>query len=269
MNILIPTDFSSNSFHATKYALETFGRENNYMIFHSVHVPQAGAAAVTGLHEEMRHIAEAEMENFIAGLLKIFKDYDLDPAIEFGDLVETSAKTVEEDSIDIVVIGTHGASGLKKIFLGSNAQSIARKSPKTTLIVPYNAVLSRPKTILLATDFHNDNYLPSVQTLVELCKYFECKLSLLHISTSDESEEELLDPVPELNLLSDIDHSLSYVFSDDVEDAILQFSQENDVDMIAVVPHHETFLQRIFHTSISKQLSFHSDIPLLILRGDS
>ena len=265
MNILLPVDFSNSSFHAARYAIETFGQAHNYTILHCIHVSHAGATVLISLNEEMMKLANQEMENFMTGLAKFYPDYDLDPISDFGSIPATIKQYVHDENIDLVVMGTRGASGLRQYIMGSNAQSVAHGVDVPVLVVPHKAAHNKPKRILFATDFANDKQVQSIETLAKYCKTLQCSLHLLHVSDVDEDEDNLAQPIKELDVLSEMEYTLHVEFGKDIESIILEFANRNESDIIATIPHDDSFLERIFQKSISKNLIFHSDTPLLVL----
>ena len=80
----------------------------------------------------------------------------------------------------------------------------------------------------------------------------------------DEDKTEVRDQMKKQ--LENIPHTFSYAHHADVEEGIMQYSHDNNIDMICVIPQSYSFIEELFHKSLTKKMVFHSDIPLLVIK---
>lgn len=141
--ILFPIDFTENSAKILPYALtisEKFGAT-----IYLLHVVEDFSKWIGGFylpsipvdfyHKEVMNAAEKTLED----IEKQFQGYpDVKKAIVFGDPIQEILKIIEQDNIDLVIMGTHGRKGLEHIIFGSVAENVVKKSPAPVMTInPY------------------------------------------------------------------------------------------------------------------------------------
>ena len=121
-NILVATDFSESSDLAFNYALSLARKfEARLLIVHVINEP------VEKLEEEIEEGAQKMMEKFCRSHLRDYENYDsfIVPGIPYDEII----KKAGEENADLIVIGTHGRTGLDHVLFGSTAEKVVRKSP--------------------------------------------------------------------------------------------------------------------------------------------
>lgn len=139
--ILVPTDFSEFSLHAVKYGCEFARRFNAELHLISVvedvypMVPESGMLlpSATNYLVELRASVEQALASrpdpaWAEGLV-IHRDVLIGTA--FLEII----RYAKEQEIDLIVIGTHGRSGLVQVLMGSVAEKVVRKAPCPVLSV--------------------------------------------------------------------------------------------------------------------------------------
>jgi nucleotide-binding universal stress UspA family protein len=184
-NILFATDFSPAADAAAPYAT---GLAKRYgATLHALHVrpPVINPMTPPESWEGLEEAAEVETEIATRKLLDILPGIQPEILINEGDLWSNISAAIEECHIDLLVVGTRGRSGIRKLLLGSIAEEIFRASPCPVLTVgPYlSAEPSRAGTfthILFATDFSAES-LAAAPYAVSLAQEYEAHLTLLHV----------------------------------------------------------------------------------------
>ena len=276
LNILIPTDFSDNSWNAIKYGLELY--RNNDCTFYLLHVnplpTYSGAgSSVRGSSSLIKEIVLKESKDNLKKLLLRIKQLPLNPKHKFVNIsfydffVDTIKREVENRKIDLIIMGTKGANGLKKVTMGSNTGDVITKVKCPLLAVPENAVFKIPKEIAFPTDYHLGYDLNVLDTLINMVTINKSVLRILHISKKGEelSEEQLGNKEFLNDYLEDVDHSFHSLTGSDLETAVQCFTESRDTDMIAMVAKNLNFFQRILFRPKVEQISYHTDIPFLVL----
>ena len=159
-NILVATDFSPVSNTALDYALAIARRYDSHIFLtHVVNVdayPMVAPELAISSIQKLRNKAELEFGYLLeSGKLRGIPHEEI---VEEGTLWPTIEKVVEQNNIDLVVVGTHGAGGIKKLVIGSGAEEIFRHARLPVLTVGPSAKAEVPreeefKNILFATDF--------------------------------------------------------------------------------------------------------------------
>ncbi len=140
-SILFPTDFSDNSKHALDYAASFAAQyKAKLYVLHVVASPHtlvgyeaAPFVSFEKLFAEMRASAAKAMDGFIPEEVK--KEVQLETAIAQGTPFLEILKFAREKVVDLIVIATHGRTGLRHVLFGSVAEKVVRKAPCPVLSI--------------------------------------------------------------------------------------------------------------------------------------
>lgn len=133
--IIVATDFSPSSRHALHAAIRFFP-DQQLTCYHAFKIPLSGISSRTDYTQIGRDIEQGEYADFLAGsdLQNGVRDR-LQTVIEHGSLESTLTRFVRENDVDLVIMGTHGCSGLMHVLLGSTAEKLLNWLPCDTLII--------------------------------------------------------------------------------------------------------------------------------------
>jgi nucleotide-binding universal stress UspA family protein len=140
--ILVPTDFSEHSEHAAAYAIE-LARQYGANEIHCIHVSDipadllaTSAYYMTGPSEQfVEQVRDEGRKGLDAFVKKNFKDVPVKAVFLEGRPFVEIIRYARENEIDLIVISTHGRSGLKHALFGSVAEKVVRKAPCPVLVV--------------------------------------------------------------------------------------------------------------------------------------
>jgi len=180
----------------------------------------------------------------------------------FSDLLIQFAK---KSKTDIIVMGTRGASGLKKYVVGSNTTSVIEKSKVPVLVVPEGADFKSLKNLVLATDLKS--FEEEVKKMMPFLKAFEPTLHVLHITPNDKEAAALGKMVKET--LKKYDYRRSTVtihVGKNVPLAIESFVGDTEHDVLSMFTHDYSMFDQVFNRSITKKMAFQSSVPLLAFK---
>ncbi len=277
-NILIPTDFSENSWNATRYAIELF--KNETCVFHllNTYTPAIAssrfmAASVDGglLENGAQVSSKKGLQHVIDHVSKEYNNprHSFKTKSSFSFLVDEIKEIVEEESIDLIVTGTKGASGLEEVFMGSNTVRII-KSVKIcpVLAVPQNFKFETPSEIAFATDFNRFYTKSELQPLVEMAITFNATIRIVNVQYKIKALTEL----QQFNLsmlrkyLSTVEHYVHTVSElNSISSSLEVFTQELDIHLLAMLNYQHSYMEKMTREPVVKRLAFHTQIPLLVL----
>ena len=271
--ILFPTDFSETANNAFVYALEMakhLGAE-----FIVLHVYDSPNLTYEGCPSSIAAIYETiELKNFenfkdqIPYLRKIavehhFEDVKMSHVLRRGNLVKIIKEIAEAENIDLIVMGTHGASGLKEVFLGSNTGYAITLVPIMLLCVPIDSKYEKIKNICFTTLFKGEEKKALLEVL-NIAKKFHAKVKCLTVKTSS---SKLTNEHIE-NWQSDFKKEPVEFFvipKDDVKKTINDFLMYQEIDILAMLTRKRNLIEELFSQSLTQKLSFYSKTPILVL----
>ena len=130
--ILIPTDFSKHAEYALKVAAQIAKKNNGEIILlHMLELPHQSSDAIGTGHDIpeimfFKNAAIARLENLMdAPYLEGLKVSEI---VQFELAFDGILKISKQNDVDLIVMGSHGASGFKEMFIGSNAEKVVRNS---------------------------------------------------------------------------------------------------------------------------------------------
>jgi len=283
-NILFATDFSPHSNAALPYALaiaHQFGAElygahvlssDDYLFF----APEAWPAHLQR-EEQLQQEAVARLEEQLRGVPH-------KALCGVGDVWDVLCRLIGEHDIDLLVVGSRGHTGARKLFMGSVAEKIFRQASCPVLTVGPNVAHQQKSVaefnqILLTTDFGEES-LAAASYAVSLAQEHQARLSLLHVlerprgGTVDlESNSDLLIRRLQGLIPPDIElwcHPEYFIEVGSPAERILQFSGAHGVDLIVmgVRPTHGAVsaVTHLAHTT-AQHIVAHAACPVLTVRG--
>jgi len=269
--ILFPTDFSDVSKNAFIYALKLADAIDAEII--TLHVYQLDSPAYLDVSIYLQEIYEyEELSNFenykdaVPVLRSIAEVYNLSHikisnVLLQGYLVDEVVKLSEKENIDFIVMGTKGVTHLREMFLGTIATKIMNESKTIILTIPEKCQYS-PIVKILFTTKYNIKDIEALQKVQSLAKVFHSHIDCLNVKPAHTVYKD--DFVVDFkNVFKDQDIAFHSILSNDVEGVILNFVEQNNINMIAIHVRHKGFFEKLFEVSLSKKLTFHSNIPIL------
>lgn len=273
MKILLPTDYSDLSKVAVHYAAklaQKLGAE--IILLHVVYIdapPRAQVAVKT--NQILDAMVDNAMQDFVQLTTEIKQAIRDKIKISFkiikGHPVEEVVETfAQHNDIDLIIMGTKGASGLKKVLIGSNAAAVIGNSNIPVITVPEHARFKNIKHIVYASDMLAVN--KEIKTIIQFAKLFDSSISLLHIVSSNSKKQ-----INKMKIKNDLIRKYNYTkisvhisVNDDVKEAIDEYIADVKADVLAMFTHKPTFFEKVFGKSVTREMAFHSWIPLLAIK---
>jgi nucleotide-binding universal stress UspA family protein len=276
-NVLVPTDFSDCSYTAMPFAL-SIARKYGSKLF-VTHVVSYPLPAPRGSCEVGLERAEKDAQRAMGEVVAQMHGTPHEVFLRRGDVWSTLSELIEAHQIDLVVIGTHGHSGLTKVLLGSVAEQVFRQAPCPVLTVGPD-VSTDPKNIaaihriLYATDFTPAS-LGAAPYAISLAEENQAQLSLLHVIESPKENtsaelftHRLYDLVPyRIGLLC---RPTAFVKDGPAAEAILEAEHERRTDLIVLgVKRADRFPTASTHRPWpgAYRIVAHAHCPVLTIRG--
>ncbi len=270
-NILIPTDFSKNATDAAKYSLNLF--ENEKCKFYHLHSVEIEVSRLNNLtHKFTQSIREEaliklnKLKSYFTITDTKFKNRQK-TILSFNNLVDAVKINTKKHNIDLIVMGTKGMTGLRKMFFGSNAVNVLNKTEDcATLIVPDEIEFNKINKIGFPTDLKVVS-LKVIEEIKHLAKLHNATIMIMHIldgySLSEQQQKNLNSLQEELKELDHYFHVMPMY--DKVAEEILDFIEDAEIDLLAMTKSEHGFIEKIFREPVIQKLGHKITIPLMVV----
>lgn len=269
--IVFPTDFSENARNAALMAAKV--ALGSGATLHLVHITRQIENPFL-MDDSMRESYNDDRFEVVADSLKEEKVelQKAHPQLAIksrtinGLVQESLLEYASKEKADMIVMGTQGATGLKKVVVGSVTVNTIANSKVPVLCVPMNYQDKGEYDIILA-----DPRLPRKQAVFEptlaLARALKSNVKMLHINEDKKwlpkDKKQDYEKYLEQQQL-EIENTLLETGDENVEDAIQKMCDAKGAGILALVNFKQGFIKRLFRPSLAEQLAFQSEIPLLV-----
>lgn len=272
--ILVPTDFSQDSLFALKAASKLAKRyDAEISLLHLIELP---GVSTDGVHEGVgsqfpeaiffMKLAHQEFDKLMSSAF--LKNVKIKEKAEFHKGFDDINAIIKKYDADLIVMGSHGKSGLNNIFVGSNTEKVVRNSKIPVLIIKKDHKKFKLTNFVFATDFQDDNINP-IKSALAIAKRENSKFHLLYINTpgSFQTTTELMEAYDALAEKIGQELPSPTIFCDKtIERGILNYSKLINADLIATGTHGRKGLAHFFNGSISEDLMHHAMRPVMTFK---
>ncbi|MGB5818940.1 MAG: universal stress protein [Saonia sp.] len=269
--ILVPVDFSEYSAHALEVAA-TLARTNKAEII-VLHMMGLSQAVLT--KDDSQEFAEAQYYMRLAKKrFETFLDKDYLKGIRVKEIVQnykifTEINIVaQEQGIDLIVMGSHGISGIKDVFVGSNTEKVVRTSDIPVLVIKEQMSNFKINKMVLAWHFKDEN-VTTYRKAKQVADNFGSELHLVYINvpaygflSTREAEEKISQFMNNTGIRKEV-----AIYNDyGVEKGILDYAEKINADAIAVPTHGRRGLAHFLVGSIGEDIANHSKKPVVTFK---
>ncbi len=273
-NILLLTDFSNNAQNAIDYALEFFrDGQHHFFLLNVQKVSNYTTADLMttspklSVYDSIIKNPKAEINDRIDALRIAYanEDYSFKGICDYDNFVNAVSQTIHNKQIDLIVMGTNGATGASEVIFGSNTINVIRHINRPVLAIPENYKFTKPRTILFAT--HTDEIFneESLSALRFAISKYNIEVHILLLDKSGDLEMSIAKKNKIDAFFKGYNHSFYSIENVPVDIAIDSFVQIKHADLTAKIINKEVFLKRFFAGSKTDEITYNTRVPLLIM----
>ena len=280
--ILVPTDFSGSADTAADAAIELSKKSGARIIFfHVIQVPvdwigmetHASTSLYKSLQDKEKLYPEArakigEVHNKLDQLVEKAKNAgaSAEPELAFNQPYNTIVNYAQQIHADLIVMGTHGVSGVRDVVLGSNTQKVVKMAECPVLTVKEGMGLSQIEHIAFASDFHEKMDQSSFWKVIDIANMLNADMHLVYINTPYEFEDTITanEKLERFSALFPEVNVTKHIFNDyGIEKGVMSFCKANNIHMVAMGTHGYKGLKHMLRENISENLVNSADVPVL------
>ncbi len=277
--IILPTDFSANAFNAIKYAVRLFENEACTFYLLNTFTPSAFYVGMNTINSysalQLEQIALKNSQRGLDEVEKEIKENFTNPKHIFVKLAAFNLLTseitnlVDTHDIDLVVMGTTGATGAKEVFIGTQTMYTIKKVKCPVIAVPSDFHYEVPKEILFATDFKfslKNRYLSLVQ---EISVSHTARVNILNayygepLTEKQNAKKDFLDSY--FKTTAHIFHMAEGV---DVIEAVDEFQIKHKINFLVMIHNKHSFFENLLFKPVINQLVHHTHVPFLVIPSE-
>lgn len=266
--IIVPTDFSPVALNAINYAADMALHINaSLMLLHVYQIPVAvtdtplimvSVDELKDSAEKRLEVARQDIERVTGGKIKIYSEARLG---NVTDELEDICKKIQPFA---VVMGTTGHSAVERVIFGSNTLSVIQHITYPVICIPSGKSFGLGLyKIGFACDFREVIATTPFDTIKNfLAQFPSSSLHVLNVhykERADLAEESALIQ----SALEEYKPQFHFIKNKDVEQGIHEFAETNNLDLIITIPKKHKLLDGLFKKSSTKELIYHSHIPVL------
>jgi len=272
--ILVPVDFSKEAESAAKVAASIARRTGSEIfLVHMLELPVTtiDPAEMNTMNSEPQIIyfmklAHEKFEKFKQ--LPFFDGLRVIESIQFQHAFSGIIAESEKNKIDLIVMGSQGASGLQEMFIGSNTEKVVRRSKVPVLVIKKGVNDFVVNDLIFASDFNKESK-STFHRVIEFAKLFDAKIHLLYINTIHNFNTTKNIESRMIHFMDDfeVDNYSTNIYNDiSVETGILSFARDIEADLIALNTHGRSGLSQLFNGSIGQELANHALRPVITFK---
>lgn len=277
MKIVLTTDFSDNAWNGIFNTIKLYANTPCRIYIVNAYEPnelnfldKSSQQRLGGLYDSLAKNSKQELDKVIDYLNKNNNNpnHSFEIISKRGNLIEVLKEIVHTNDIDLIAMGTQGATGAQGIFIGSSTVKVLKMIKDCPiLMIPSDYSFQRLKTLVFPTDYNRTYEKYELLPVVHLVSLWNAKIHLLLVSN-----ESILSDTQKANIkiLEERFAALKYAyhhtpFEKSLSSSIEKFIIKNEIDIMAMIRNHHTFWEKIIREPVIKKTAFNSPIPVLML----
>ncbi|MEZ4776232.1 MAG: universal stress protein [Bacteroidia bacterium] len=274
--LLIPNDFSTTAMHALQYAVP-FAKQlgAKIVLFHSHpladYYAEAPAYMIIEKTETIKKVALSRLGKIRDSLLEKDPDLQIETVVRQGPFQRELQSYLAEYPVEWVIMGTKGAQGIRKIFMGTQTAKVIGRTSCPVLAIPENSDFKGIRDILYTTNFEDETE-GILQQISTLATTFNAKVHILHISpTEDEATQEIFDWYKDVirEFIPEEFTAFHTMMNPDIDEGIQAYVDSIKPDLLVMSTRRRNWKEYLIEGSHTQKMAFHTYVPLLALHAEA
>ena len=274
-SILLPTDFSKNSLNAIDFAMKFF--KDQECRFYIINVQKASSfisddmmvvSSSATIYNTIVDAAKKSTNNIISSIKKTHKNnkHTFHSIVDYDNFTDAINQACEKHNIDLILMGTKGASGLEKVIFGSNTIHVIQRCLTPVLVIPDGYKFAGLSKIVFATTNLEPFVIEDLQLLKEWVNLYNSELAILHIADQNHLAYKSYDNHGFFNTYFErAKHDYIDTTQKDMLKEVYSYIHVNKTKMLAIKNKKHSFIKRLFANKGLETLAFKIDIPFFVL----
>lgn len=271
--IVVPTDFSPLAENALKVAAQIAKKHNaEIYLLHLLDLPLDLIDPTQGASQDLpesiffmklahQRFAKAMQKPYLEGVT-------IHETVDFNAAFEGIMQVSKKHDCDLIIMGSHGAEGLKEVFVGSNTEKVVRHSEIPVLVIKHEIKEFDVSKIVYATNLSLETA-SSFNQAQSFAKKFNASISVVFVNTSGKfkTSNEIDEKIKSFKSVAGGEDFEIVVQNDhNTEDGILNYARKINADLIAIGTHGRKGISRLLNGSLSEHIVNHAKRPVVTFK---
>jgi len=273
-SFIVPVDFSETSKNAARFAghLSSLVDDAHIILFNVFDKIEAGSdgTPLDSDDKERHSIMELALNSVKTELSGITNAKITCVALQENKLVEALDGYVRRNSIQLIIMGITGSSRMGQIFMGSNTLDVVNMRIAPVIIVPPDAEFKGIKNVMFITDLKDVEGTIPIAPIKQVLNLLHPTLHIVNVDHEhyvELTDEYKIERAKLDKMVKEYNPEYYFIRLYDFMDAINQFVEDKNIDMILTVPKNHSFLSNVFKTSHTSKLAYHSHVPIVAVHS--
>jgi nucleotide-binding universal stress UspA family protein len=267
--ILVPTDFSNNANNAIKYANDFAQLTNSKIVLLHAYKPLVGQySIIPGIVAEDIAIEKNNSQKKLEKLRSKFLKANNIGLVKIGDPIEEIIEAANKNKSQLIIMGTHGSSGLRRVLFGSNTSDVISKSNVPVLAIPQRYRFKKINTIVYATDLKNT--INELKHIIPIAKQLDATIEVLNLDYSYKgNDEKKLIIEKKIKTLSYKKIKLigqKATLEKTMIEQVKNYLVKRKPQILVMFPENKAWYDKILLSSKTEELANQLKLPLLSIR---
>lgn len=269
--VLLPTDFSDNSYNAISYALQLFEKsKTKFILLNTLY--NADFIIYSSLYGVYKDNSIKNLSRFLERIKKEFPNdkHEFELVSSFKMLHEEIRDRVAEKSIDLIVMGTEGAQGGSELLFGTHTVHAIKVAKCPLLAIPSGTNFEKPADILFPTDLKLNFSEYNLEFLKEITDHFQSKVHVLNVKLGGELSDDQLQSKNDLvEYFEENGSSFKQESRGSVMEALQDYRKTHPIQLLVMVKNKHTFIEKLLFSSLVHEVAYYVKEPFLVLPSEN
>ncbi|MGN6164733.1 MAG: universal stress protein [Flavisolibacter sp.] len=258
--IVVPTDFSPSADNAMHYAAQLAQTINAaVLLLHVYQIPVSmnDVPVMMISVDDLKNNADSGLERVKEALQKNFPILDIKTESRLGDVISELKDVCIETHPFAIVVGKHGTSGVERFLFCSTTLSIIRHATYPVISIPDDTTAFALKKIALATD--GSHLSEHAETIKQFVQQLNAQLHIIHVVEDQKETSTIKNVFPGLDVIYET------IRDEDFVHGIESYVSTRAIDMLAILPHKHSLIERLFSKTHTRELIEKLKIPVMAI----
>lgn len=273
--ILLPTDFSDNAWNAITYALQLYKNVKCNFILLNTYTPvvyqvefMQSSEPQFQLMETVKETSKKKLHDLVEKIESEFPNpnHQFTTISSFNTLTGEISELYQGNVMDLIIMGTKGASGVKEVLFGSNTMHVLNNAKCPVIAIPSDFDFEKPHELLFPSDYEIDFKDQHLQPLLDIANLYNIRVNIMHVhygealTKKQETNRQKLE-----TKFKGIAHLFHNIKNQNIPEAITEFQIKTRINLLVMINNKHSFFENLFFKSNIKHIGFHLNVPFMVI----